>query len=1039
MQCLQRLLCSLPLILIMLSLTGMSSAQPLRLIDMVPNPGVAEGETSFGRALDWDDTEILVGSHPSVHVFDSVTRQHKYRLGANVTQPLGFAFGTAVIMTPEHFITVSSRVNHRETLYIFRRSNGSLLKTIPSPPMSNQTPRFGADFALEGNRLFVSILHNSTVSGASPVGGVLVYDIRNWTQETQMFRSPDAEWFDGFGSSISVEGNILAVGAGRKNEFQGAAYLFDATTRALIAKVTMPVPAVNSWFGTSVLLRNGKLYVTSRRAVWEYDAATGEYRGNYTPVPAAGYYDGFGSGVELVGNDLLAVWSNKILYQFDTTSREQITTMRSPLDTGTLATRPGEMKARGDILLTGAAGGTDPASANGALLVFTKAGIDPVVGISDATGSEAEEVISIPFVVDPPATVDVTVNYRTRQDSAREGMDYMARSGTLTIPAGETTAKLDITVVDDDGNEPTERLFLEILGGTGAIVTPGEVELWIIDNDPAFPWPVDLNARLPLPSFPDDELGRILAAFGNTGYVGCQDIDGSGKLRGGVFVTDLQSRRITKTLEPVGFVDGARYGQGLAVDGKLLAIGAARSREDPSVPAIYLHDRESLAERMILYPPPLDAGGFGERIALGARHILVGLPFEDRRGFQVGDVLVYDRSTGAFLSRIDSPSGSLGGQFGVEVVIHGGRAVIGATGRAYAFDLDDNNRLLFEVERDTRDTSHITLDFGKSIQANETYIAVGNPWDDSFQDNSGSVLVYNADTGAHLHTFRDPTGSRNANFGRSISLVGDVLAVPGASRRVHFMDIATGHERMHFTLPYTLAPNTYHGFRQEIVLTGSHILTGLPWGRANFLGTVLSFRRVEFGLEITTAPQIDRQTGLMVGRIVVSNKFPVPVGGFRIHVRGLPPGARLENAAGIGGSESLPYLLYNQPLGPYASVELTVEFYVPDRGSLDSLAFEIEPLSEPEPPIEIAASGSEPSRIIRRDDGSMLVEMAVEVGKTYRIEYASEDFIWKAAGGEVTASTNRMQWIDNGPPKTERHPAETPTRFYRLVELHSSP
>lgn len=1016
-------------------LAGLAHAQQLRLIDLVPNPGIAAGETSFGRAVDWDDSEILVGSYPSVHVFDSKTREHKYRLGATEKLPEGYALGFNVVMTPEHFVTVASQVNHADILYVFRRSDGSLLKTIPSPPLSNYEPRFGADFALQGNRLFVSILHHPPVSGATAVGGVLAYDIRTWAQEPQMFRAPDGAWFDGFGGSISVEGDILAVGAGSK----GAVYLFHATTRALIAKLTMPGGITNEGFGTAVLLRNGKLYVTSGKSAWEYDAATGAYLGNYAPVPAIGSYESFGSSIELVGNGLLAVWSQKVLYQFDTGTRKQIAALRSPLDTGTALTNPGGMKARGDILLTGASGGTDPATSKGALLAFTVAGIDPVVEIADATGSEAEGAVTVRFKVDPPATREVTVDYRTRQDSAREGMDFIARSGTLTIPAGAATAELKITVVNDGGTEPTERFFLDILGGTGAVVTPGEVELWIMDNDPEFPVAVGLDAQLPLPSFPNDELGRVVAAFGATGYVGCQDVDGSGKLRGGVFVVDLQSRRTTTTLEPAGFADGARYGQGLAVDGELLAIGAAKSRQNPSVPAIYLYDRKTLAERMILYPPSSDAVGFGDRIALGPRHILVGLPFEDRRGYQVGDVLVYDRATGAFLSRIESPSGSLGGQFGVKVIISGGRAVIGGTGRAYSFDLDDNNRLLFEVERDTRDTSHITMDFGLTIQANEKYIAMGNPSDDSFHDNSGSVLVFDAATGAHLHTIRDPSGVVNANFGRSISLMDNVLAIPGAARKVHFMDIATGHERIRFTIPYSLAANSYSAFRQEIVLTGSHVVTGLPWGRANYLGTVLSFSRAKVALKLTAAPQIDRQSGLQVGRVVVSNLFPISVSGFRIYVRGLPPGARLENAAGTGGPESLPYLLYNQRLGPDASVELTVEFYVPDRGNLTSLAFEIEPLGEPEVPIKVAASGAEPSRIVRLNDGSMLIEMGVEAGKTYRIEYASLDFMWKAAGGEVKASSNRLQWIDNGPPKTERHPSEAPTRFYRLVESNSAP
>ena len=1020
---------------LLLSLAGIAAAGPLRLIDMIPNPGAEAGESLFGRALDWDDTEILVGAYPSVRVFDSVTRAHKYRLGESVVLPSGFNLGSAVIMTPDHFVTVASRVNAREIVYVFRRHDGALEKTIAAPPGANNTPGFGADFALSGNRLFVSILHSSPNSGDTPIGGVHVYDIRNWSLEAQTFRPPDGVWFDGFGGSIAVEGNILAVGAARKDSFSGAAYLFDATSRALIAKVQTPVPASDQWFGTSVLLRNGKLYVTSRSAVWEYEAATGNYLGKFAPVPAAGYYDWFGSDVEIVGDELLAVWSSKTLYQFDTSTRQQVAALRSPLDSGTSSTSPGRMKARGDILLTGASGGTDPATRNGAVLAFTNVILDPVVQIADATGSEAERGVTVRITVDPPPTREVTVDYETREDSARAGMDFVARSGTVTIPAGTATAELKIEVLDDTGTEPMERLFLDILSGTGAIITPGEVELWIRDDDPSFQVPVGTNAELPLASFPGDELGTILTASGNTAYVACKDLAEGGDLRGGVFVVDLMSRDITP-LAPAGFESGARFGCGLAVDHELLAVGAVKSRDNPGVPAIYVYDRKSLSERMILRPPTSDAIGFGEQIAIGAKHILVGLPFEDRRGFQVGDVLVYDRASGAFLSRIESPTGNLGGRFGAAVAFSAGRALIGATGRVYCFDLDDQNRLLFEVERGTRDTAHIQSDFGKFLQANERYIAVGNPWDDSFRANSGSVLVYDATTGAHLHTIREASGGFNLNFGTSISLMGNVLAVAGTRAGISLMDIATGHELIDFAVSNSLVAS---GFRQTVALTSGHVVAGLPWGRANYHGRVISFRRDGIELEVTAAPRIDRQTGLMVGKIMVSNRFPIPAQGLRIYVRGLAPGATLINAAGTGGPDSLSYLLYNQALAGGASVELTVEFYVPDRGSVGSLTYESEWLTTPEPPVEAAASGAAPDQVVRLADGSMMIDFGVEAGKSYRVEYSSTGSAWMPAGSEMKALSNRLRWIDNGPPKTERHPSEAPARFYRLVSPTSPP
>ena len=42
---------------------------------------------------------------------------------------------------------------------------------------------------------------------------------------------------------------------------------------------------------------------------------------------------------------------------------------------------------------------------------------------------------------------------------------------------------------------------------------------------------------------------------------------------------------------------------------------------------------------------------------------------------------------------------------------------------------------------------------------------------------------------------------------------------------------------------------------------------------------------------------------------------------------------------------------------------------------------------------------------------------------------------WKTAEPSVVGTGTRIQWIDSGPPKTERHPAAGSGRFYRVLEL----
>ena len=63
-----------------------------------------------------------------------------------------------------------------------------------------------------------------------------------------------------------------------------------------------------------------------------------------------------------------------------------------------------------------------------------------------------------------------------------------------------------------------------------------------------------------------------------------------------------------------------------------------------------------------------------------------------------------------------------------------------------------------------------------------------------------------------------------------------------------------------------------------------------------------------------------------------------------------------------------------------------------------------------------------------------VIEFASVPGKTYTIVYSDDMKSWKTAVPAVTASANRTQWYDDGPPKTDSWPGERGKRFYRVVE-----
>jgi hypothetical protein len=63
---------------------------------------------------------------------------------------------------------------------------------------------------------------------------------------------------------------------------------------------------------------------------------------------------------------------------------------------------------------------------------------------------------------------------------------------------------------------------------------------------------------------------------------------------------------------------------------------------------------------------------------------------------------------------------------------------------------------------------------------------------------------------------------------------------------------------------------------------------------------------------------------------------------------------------------------------------------------------------------------------------TFLLEFSTIAGRTYYIQYSSDLNDWQTAQQPVAGNGSRVQWIDNGQPKTQSAPNETLHRFYRL-------
>ena len=87
------------------------------------------------------------------------------------------------------------------------------------------------------------------------------------------------------------------------------------------------------------------------------------------------------------------------------------------------------------------------------------------VGISvEDTEVEEGENASADFVVrlSRPGSSNVTVDYATSDGTAQAGVDYTGTNGSVTIPAGSTTATVNVDVLDDDHDEGSETFTLTL-------------------------------------------------------------------------------------------------------------------------------------------------------------------------------------------------------------------------------------------------------------------------------------------------------------------------------------------------------------------------------------------------------------------------------------------------------------------------------------------------------------------------------------------------------------------------------------------------
>jgi len=192
-------------------------------------------------------------------------------------------------------------------------------------------------------------------------------------------------------------------------------------------------------------------------------------------------------------------------------------------------------------------------------------------------------------------------------------------------------------------------------------------------------------------------------------------------------------------------------------------------------------------------PTPTSGDLFGLPVSVSGNNVLVGARFDDTNGSSVGQAHLFDAVSGDLLLTFDDPTVTENCNFGRSVSIDGVNALIagcgGVSGQAYLFNVttcdDDTSNggtagdKHCEAAFQTYDNPAAAFGgWGSSTSIDGNNVVVGN---DAEKINGlfavGQAYLFNAKTGELLLTLDSPKVATGQQFGRSVSIDGELVVV----------------------------------------------------------------------------------------------------------------------------------------------------------------------------------------------------------------------------------------------------------------------
>lgn len=232
-----------------------------------------------------------------------------------------------------------------------------------------------------------------------------------------------------------------------------------------------------------------------------------------------------------------------------------------------------------------------------------------------------------------------------------------------------------------------------------------------------------------------------------------------------------------------------------------------------------------------------DFDRFGTSISFSLTRTTVGAPFEDTGGNDAGAVYVFSTATGQQLYKLLPSDSAAGLLFGQSVASTGQSEIIGApggsgnafrSGAAYVFRGSDGSQRHKLIASD----GALFDDFGASVASNGARAIVGSPRDDDDGVDSGSVYIFDLQSGQQINKLTANDAGAGDRFGSAVDASGSLVVVGApladvggvtSGGAVYIFDESTGQQLRKLTAP---VPQLGARFGDAVAIGAGRVVVG---------------------------------------------------------------------------------------------------------------------------------------------------------------------------------------------------------------------